>query len=167
MAMFLKATSLPNTHKNKLNSPPVKDLFESTGNLSCESKQKTWCSCNFCKNGPKHVCLVTDSLGRMSITDELSNIETPYEKSMISLTGLYSTTLKKANVKYSSWEHRVGETNILQKEKKNYHGMYGFLINRANENQASSHTKIRKALQWLKTHNHIYTHFFCTIRNVV
>ena len=125
------------------------------------SKGQTLFSCNICKKGPRQLysCRSPDT-GEYQIPVPLKILRNSYERGQISLGGLFSSTLKKANAFKRCWTHTVGEVNILSKLPRHYHGMYGFIVRKPeNIEDNPSEGRIRSALNFLRHNNHLYRSF--------
>ena len=101
------------------------------------------------------------STGHQDIPQPLADLRTPYEKHQVSLLTILSTTLKKQNPFTRTWEHKLGQVNLLSKSKTAYSGMYGFFVdNNPTGKHADSKKRIAEALGWLhKSTNPLYKEF--------
>lgn len=90
-------------------------------------------------------------------------LQNRYETGQVALCGLFSTTVKEANV--WQWKHVQGEVNSIHKLDRHYYGLFGFLA--CKETSFAEHStnpesslRIHSALGWLRTNNHLYSSFF-------
>ena len=98
----------------------------------------------------------------MAYPKEILSLKNQVECCQIALCGLFSTVVKDA--KKHQWHHVQGEINSLQKLDKHYYGMFGFmLINEKISDQLTKYPeaceRVRNALSWLKSNNHLYKLF--------
>ena len=98
----------------------------------------------------------------MAYPKEILSLKNQVECCQIALCGLLSTVVKDA--KKHQWRHVQGEINSLHKLDKHYYGMFGFML--MNEKISDQLTKypeacerVRNALSWLKSNNHLYKLF--------
>ena len=75
-----------------------------------------------------------------------------YETGHVSLSGLFSTTVKKACA--SQYQYSITKLD------HNFHGMFGFLAVKEDDNlfadNPDSANRIKEALTWYHSHNHLY-----------
>ena len=98
----------------------------------------------------------------MAYPKEILSLKNQVECCQIALCGLFSTVVKDA--KKHQWHHVQGEIHSLHKLDKHYYGMFGFML--MNEKISDQLTKypeacerVRNALSWLKSNNHLYKLF--------
>ena len=137
-----------------------------------------WYSCSTCKRGKvipadQHVGDVLlplpsnapkrSDLWNLHMPDALGNLANDYEKRIVSLCGLFSTTVREVTPTQS--RHVLGQVFMGHKLDRQYYGMFGFLA--ASEEDVKAHSKkpdsdirILQALKWLKQNNHLYSDFY-------
>ena len=136
---------------------PVEGRYEVQPNVPCITKGGKVTSCRHCKDGPQDFFPCGDDNGKVYVPDVLKSLQNCYEKTQVSLCGVFSHVLRKMNQLKSSWEHRYGETNVLTKLDRHYTGMYGYLVGKKSE--GDSHwcaERITKALTWLRKNNPLH-----------
>ena len=76
-----------------------------------------------------------------------------------SLCGLFSTTVKKASM--SQYQHLQGDVNALKKLDRHYYGLLAIKDCDIFTNSPDPHSslRIKNALKWLRTNNHLYESF--------
>lgn len=141
---------------------PVDNLFEGPPVLPFKKSDVQWYSCKLCRKGIRQLFPCVDpETGFQKVPKEMENLKTPYERGQVSLCGLLSTTLKRADPFRKVWPHIPGEVNILHKLNRHYYGMYGFLVAKEKPlEKEGSHQRIAAALKWLKSNNPLYANFF-------
>jgi hypothetical protein len=99
-------------------------------------------------------------LWNMQKTQPIAQLSNRYETGHVSLCGLFSTTVKKASM--SQYQHTIGEVNSITKLDRHFHGMFGFLAVKEDvfADNPDSASRIRKALSWYRSHNHLYSSFY-------
>ena len=148
--------------------------FVYTGGRS-KSKERWYC-CGYCKSASvpteMHVGRVfgTDLSDvkpvpewDMTIPYDVIALCNKYETGQVSLCGLFSDTVKKASM--SQYHHLQGEINAIAKLDRHYHGLFGFIAVKDSDiythsPDPSSSLRIKKALKWFRTNNHLYTDFY-------
>ena len=99
----------------------------------------------------------------MTIPYDVIALCNKYETGQVSLCGLFSDTVKKASM--SQYHHLQGEINAIAKLDRHYHGLFGFIAVKDSDiythsPDPSSSLRIKKALKWFRTNNHLYTDFY-------
>ena len=99
----------------------------------------------------------------MSKPQPIAQLSNRYEIGHVSLCGLFSTTVKKASV--CRYQHITGEVNSITKLDRHFHGMFGFLAMKEDDinvfaDNPDSASRIKKALSWYCSHNHLYSSFY-------
>ena len=142
-----------------------------------ESKKRKWYSCAYCKTNRMpaelYVGDVLDTSESMNMKpvklwdmrkpQPIAKLSNRYETGHVSLCGLFSTTVKKASV--SQYQHTIGEVNSITKLDRHFHGMFGFLAVKEDDinvfaDNPDSASRIKKALSWYCSHNHLYSSFY-------
>ena len=95
--------------------------------------------------------------------EPVAALRNTYETGQVSLTGLFSTTVRDAG--FAQWKHVQGEVNAMHKLDRHYYGLFGFLACKEKSIEASSSNpgsslRIHRALKWFKDHNSLYQTFF-------
>ena len=105
----------------------------------------------------------------MELPDALDNLSNEYEKRQVSLSGLFSTTLRDVTPT-QSW-HVLGQVYMGHRLDRHYYGLFGFLA--ASEEDVKAHSKkpqsdirILRALKWLKDNNHLYRDFYANFETM-
>ena len=142
-----------------------------------DSTKRKWYSCAYCKiNEMPAELYVGDVLDQsetmnmkpvklwdMRKPQPIAQLSNRYETGHVSLCGLFSTTVKKASV--SQYQHNIGEVNSITKLDRHFHGMFGFLAVKEDDINVFAHnpdsaSRIKKALSWYRSHNHLYSSFY-------
>ena len=102
------------------------------------STKEKWFCCGYCKSSTvpidQHVGRVFGESEAdvrpveewdMSIPKPIKALCNKYETGMVSLCGLFSSTVKKASM--SQYQHLQGEVNALKKLDRHYYGLFGFM----------------------------------------
>ena len=135
--------------------------------------KERWYCCSYCKSASVPTEM---HVGRVFGTD-LSDVKPvpewdmtiPYDvialcnKYETGQVGLFSDTVKKASM--SQYHHLQGEINAIAKLDRHYHGLFGFIAVKDSDiythsPDPSSSLRIKKALKWFRTNNHLYTDFY-------
>ena len=131
--------------------------------LQC-SDQGMYVSCRLCTQNQKQLYFCgNQSTGLQDIPKEIAVLNA-YECLQLSLVGIFSTTLKKADPTRRIWQHICGQVNLLRKTDRHYFGMYGFLVSDHpvyKDMTPDSYEKIKKALVLLRKINPLYHDLFC------
>lgn len=141
---------------------PVEGLYENKPTLTYKKTEVAFYSCKVCSKG---ICqlfpCIDPRTGYQNVPKELENLKTSYEHGQVSLCGLFSTILKRADPFRRVWPHFSGEVNILHKLNRHYYGMYGFMVAKEKpEEKQGSHERIVTALKWRRINNPLYVNFF-------
>ena len=146
------------------------------------STKERWYSCNYCRANkvpPEQLVgdIFDDSLNPkavdewcMSFPSQLEALANQYERGQVSLCGLFSDTVREANV--YQYRHMQGEVNAITKLDRHYHGLFGFLaikdddIWQVSPSPASS-LRIKNAIRSLHQHNHLYSKFFSQYETLI
>eukprot|EP00112_Aurelia_sp_Birch-Aquarium-sp1_P026726 Seg968.10 transcript_id=Seg968.10/GoldUCD/mRNA.D3Y31 product="hypothetical protein" protein_id=Seg968.10/GoldUCD/D3Y31 len=152
-----------------IEEPPVFQVVGDIGELAYEDSKNNWISCRNCKDGPIDLYTCGDpETGLQTLPDALKALRGPCEKGQISIAGIYQKIVKKRDNLRKTWEHVQGQVSTMTKLNNHYYGMFGFLVGKtaadlSSQNQESttdSELRIRRALFWLREHNHLYTRFY-------
>ena len=92
----------------------------------------------------------------MELPGAIANLANDYEKRQVSLSGLYSTTLRDATPR--QYRHVLGQVYTGHRQDRHYYGLFGFLATkeediREHSKKPQSDVRIHQALKWLKGHN--------------
>ena len=108
-------------------------------------------------------------LWNMELPGTLDNLSNEYEKRQVSLSGLFSTTLR--DVTPTQAQHVLGQVHMEHRLNRHYYGLFGFLA--ASEEDVKAHSKkpqsdirILRALKWLKDNNHLYRDFYANFETM-
>ena len=108
-------------------------------------------------------------LWNMQLPDALDHLANDYEKRQVSLSGLFSTTLRDVTPTQS--RHVLGQVHMGHRLDRHYYGLFGFLA--AKEEDVKAHSKkpqsdirILRALKWLKQNNHLYSDFYANFETM-
>lgn len=96
----------------------------------CLENASSWLSCRLCKSDARDLYPCGDpATGKVSIPQQLQALRNSFERGQVSMCGLFSSTLRKADPLKCIY---IGEVNILPKLQRHYQGMYGFLVHGKN-----------------------------------
>ena len=135
------------------------------------SDRERWYACSHCRSNTipsdQYVGDVTSANGELKPVSEWSTekpqpvaaLRNKYETGQVALCGLFSTTVKEANV--WQWKHVQGEVNSIHKLDRHYYGLFGFLACKDTSfAEHSANPRVFSQDPQVTHNNYLYSSFF-------